>query len=186
MGGVGGDTGHDDLEDDGIVVPARLGGASSYTAGRERGSRSYQDFGAWLNLFRPQLLFTYQANLDHSLAGSSSSHSSKGQESFQPGSTPFREQRRYLGEFEPCSRSMIIPLNSPSIYHHAAFNMLGLIHVVEREDQNIVTIEFHDRSAQTGTHFNDTFKFTLGALGELNISHLMVIHMRAQLLDLFL
>ena len=49
----------------------------------------------------------------------------------------------------------------------AAFNMLGLIHVVEREDQNIVTIEFHDHSgAQSGSHFNDTFKFTLGALGE--------------------
>lgn len=44
--------------------------------------------------------------------------------------------------------------------------MLGLIHVVEREDQNIVTIEFHDRSAQAGSHFNDTFKFTLGALGQ--------------------
>lgn len=47
----------------------------------------------------------------------------------------------------------------------AAFNMLGLIHVVERDDQNIVTIEFHDRSARTGSHFNDTFKFTLGSLG---------------------
>ncbi|ORY88650.1 hypothetical protein BCR35DRAFT_350884 [Leucosporidium creatinivorum] len=121
MGGVGAGAGHDEMEDDGIVVPARLGGASSFGAGRdrERGSKSYQDYG-------------------------SSSDSSKGQESFQPGSTPFREQRRYL-----------------------AFNMLGLIHVVEREDQNLVTIEFHDRSAQAGTHFNDTFKFTLGALGEL-------------------
>ncbi|SCZ96534.1 BZ3500_MvSof-1268-A1-R1_Chr8-2g10273 [Microbotryum saponariae] len=80
-------------------------------------------------------------------AGASSSNSysyTQGQPSFQPGSTPFREKRRYL-----------------------AFNMLGLIHAVDRDDQNLVTIEFHDRSAQTGTHFNDSFKFTMGALGEL-------------------
>ncbi|SCV67357.1 BQ2448_6003 [Microbotryum intermedium] len=80
-------------------------------------------------------------------AGTSSSHSyayTKGQPPFQPGSTPFREKRRYL-----------------------AFSMLGLIHAVDRDDHNLVTIEFHDRSAQTGTHFNDSFKFTMGALGEL-------------------
>lgn len=46
--------------------------------------------------------------------------------------------------------------------------MIGLIHVVERnDDQNIVTIEFHDRSGpHIGSHFNDTFKFTLGSLSE--------------------
>ncbi|KAK4049727.1 DNA polymerase alpha accessory factor Mcl1 [Microbotryomycetes sp. JL201] len=66
----------------------------------------------------------------------------KGQEPFQPGSTPLREQRRYL-----------------------AFNMLGVISTVEREDHNLVTIEFHDRSAHVGSHFNDSFRFTLGAIG---------------------
>ncbi|KAM0787097.1 hypothetical protein ACM66B_006353 [Microbotryomycetes sp. NB124-2] len=66
----------------------------------------------------------------------------KGQEAFQPGSTPLREQRRYL-----------------------AFNMLGVISTVEREDHNLVTIEFHDRSAHVGSHFNDSFRYTLGAIG---------------------
>ncbi len=68
----------------------------------------------------------------------------KGQDSFQPGSTPMRGGRRYL-----------------------AFNMLGLIQVVEKDDVNLVTIEFHDRTAHSGSHFSDSFKFSLGALGEL-------------------
>jgi len=68
----------------------------------------------------------------------------KAQDSFQPGSTPMRGGRRYL-----------------------AFNMLGLISVVEKDDVNLVTIEFHDRSAHAGSHFSDSFKFSLGALGEL-------------------
>ncbi|KAK4056106.1 DNA polymerase alpha accessory factor Mcl1 [Microbotryomycetes sp. JL221] len=67
----------------------------------------------------------------------------KGQEPFQPSSTPLREQRRYL-----------------------AFNMLGVISTVEREDHNLITIEFHDRSAHVGTHFNDSFRFSLGAMGQ--------------------
>ena len=51
------------------------------------------------------------------------------------------------------------------IWRCAAFNMIGVIHVVERDDQNIVTIEFHDRGSRSGSHFNDSLKFTLGALG---------------------
>lgn len=47
----------------------------------------------------------------------------------------------------------------------AAFNMLGFIHLVERDDSNIVTIEFHDRSTHTGSHFNDPHNFNLAALG---------------------
>lgn len=43
--------------------------------------------------------------------------------------------------------------------------MLGVIHVVEREEHNVVTIEFHDRSGRVGSHFNDSFRFSLGALG---------------------
>lgn len=44
--------------------------------------------------------------------------------------------------------------------------MLGLIYVVDRDDQHLITIQFHDQSVQAGQHFNDTFKFTMGALGE--------------------
>lgn len=45
--------------------------------------------------------------------------------------------------------------------------MLGFVHAVERDERNIVTIEFHDRGARTGSHFNDEFRYTLAALGEL-------------------
>ncbi|KAK4704612.1 chromosome transmission fidelity protein 4, partial [Phenoliferia sp. Uapishka_3] len=70
--------------------------------------------------------------------------SSKGQDPFQPGSTPLKDKKRYL-----------------------AFNMIGNIQVIEREDQNIVTVDFHDQSTHLGFHFNDTFKYNIGAIGEL-------------------
>lgn len=50
-----------------------------------------------------------------------------------------------------------------------AFNMIGFIHVLERDDRNIVTIEFHDRASRTGTHFDDFDKCTLGALGKSDL-----------------
>lgn len=43
--------------------------------------------------------------------------------------------------------------------------MIGFIHVLERDDRNIVTIEFHDRVSRAGSHFDDVDKCTLGALG---------------------
>lgn len=46
-----------------------------------------------------------------------------------------------------------------------AFNSLGVIHVVERESHNIVSVEFHDQSAHTSEHFDDFTKFNLGCLG---------------------
>ena len=47
-----------------------------------------------------------------------------------------------------------------------AFNHIGLIHAVDRDVQNLVTVEFHDRTAHRGYHFDDNFKFDLAALGE--------------------
>lgn len=46
-----------------------------------------------------------------------------------------------------------------------AFNMIGVIHTVERDSHNIVTIDFHDQSRHTQHHFDDYSKFTLAALG---------------------
>ncbi|BGP13072.1 DNA polymerase alpha accessory factor Mcl1 [Rhodosporidiobolus nylandii] len=68
----------------------------------------------------------------------------KGQPPFQPGATPWREKRRYL-----------------------AFNMVGYIFAVEREEGQSVTVEFHDRSAHIPQKFDDPMKYDLGALGEL-------------------
>lgn len=66
----------------------------------------------------------------------------RGQEPFQPGATPLKEKRRYL-----------------------AFNMIGVIHIVERESHNIVTVDFHDTSRFSQHHFDDYTKFNLAALG---------------------
>ncbi|GAA5856457.1 hypothetical protein JCM8547_008753 [Rhodosporidiobolus lusitaniae] len=75
---------------------------------------------------------------------SSSAVVQKGQAPFQPGATPWREKRRYL-----------------------AFNMIGYIFAVEREEGQSVTVEFHDRSAHIPMKFDDPMKYNLGALGEL-------------------
>ncbi|GAA5997099.1 chromatin-binding protein CTF4 [Rhodotorula paludigena] len=68
----------------------------------------------------------------------------RGQPPFQPGATPWREKRRYL-----------------------AFNMIGFISAVDREDSQAITIDFHDRSAHIATKFDDKMRYDLGALGEL-------------------
>lgn len=46
-----------------------------------------------------------------------------------------------------------------------AFNMLGLIHINDRETHNIVTVEFHDQTNNPSYNFDDHVKYTLGALG---------------------
>jgi chromosome transmission fidelity protein 4 len=66
----------------------------------------------------------------------------KGQDPFQPGATPLKDKRRYL-----------------------AFNMLGVIHIVERDSHNIVEIDFHDQSTHGRIHFDDFSKFSLASLG---------------------
>lgn len=43
--------------------------------------------------------------------------------------------------------------------------MIGIIHAIEREDENILTVEFHDQSTHLGFHFNDPFKYSLAAIG---------------------
>lgn len=46
-----------------------------------------------------------------------------------------------------------------------AFNMIGYIFAVEREDGQSVTVEFHDRSAHIPQKFDDLMKYDLASLG---------------------
>ncbi|KAI9500951.1 WD40-repeat-containing domain protein [Coemansia spiralis] len=65
-------------------------------------------------------------------------------QSFQPGSTPWINNRRYL-----------------------AFNMVGsVISIAQDESHNTVEIEFYDKSVHRDIHFSDSFKFAMAALSE--------------------
>lgn len=67
----------------------------------------------------------------------------KGQPTFQAGSTAWKDKRRYL-----------------------AFNDVGVIHIVDRDAYNVVTVDFHDQGSHPGYHFEDYNKYTMASLGQ--------------------
>ncbi|QRV76452.1 Minichromosome loss protein 1 [Ceratobasidium sp. AG-Ba] len=67
----------------------------------------------------------------------------KAQPPFQPGSTSFRNKKRYL-----------------------AFNMLGVIECTNLDSHYVINVEFHDRSLRQNIHFQDQSRFDIASLGE--------------------
>ena len=43
--------------------------------------------------------------------------------------------------------------------------MIGYVHLVEREDYNIVSVDFHDQSSHQQIRFDDSIKYNIAALG---------------------
>ncbi|PLW13298.1 hypothetical protein PCANC_17781 [Puccinia coronata f. sp. avenae] len=76
------------------------------------------------------------------------------QEPFQPGATTLK----------------LRSLETRSDRRFLAFNLLGYVHILEKEDENIVTVEFHNKGLYRGYHFTDTFKFNLGSMGNLGLA----------------
>ena len=63
--------------------------------------------------------------------------------SFQPGSTPWRGNRKYL-----------------------CLNLIGFIWTVDQDTHNTVTIEFYDREFHRDTHFTDPYLYDKASLNE--------------------
>ncbi len=48
-----------------------------------------------------------------------------------------------------------------------AFNMIGAVDVTDQESHSVVNVEFHDKSARRGYHFQDHKTYTMASLGAL-------------------
>lgn len=71
----------------------------------------------------------------------------KAQPPFQPGSTAFRNKKRYL-----------------------AYSMKGVIECTDLDIHYVINVEFHDRSSHANIHFQDVHRFNMASLGEFGVA----------------
>ena len=71
-----------------------------------------------------------------------------------------KNKKRYLGELRR------VEPRRGGLTEAAAFNMIGVVDVTDQETHYVINVEFHDKSARRGYHFQDHSKFTMAALGE--------------------
>ncbi|KAL7944617.1 WD40-repeat-containing domain protein [Trichoderma barbatum] len=116
------DENYADGDDDGFVVDDDGAG---YTIGQKRG-RVGDDVGAGDYANKRRHLLDPQYH-----------------EAFQPGSTPWRGNRKYL-----------------------CLNLIGFVWTVDQDGHHTVTVEFYDHEFQRDFHFTDTFLYDKACLNE--------------------
>ncbi|EHK26625.1 uncharacterized protein TRIVIDRAFT_50150 [Trichoderma virens Gv29-8] len=116
------DENYADGDDDGFVVDDDGAG---YTTGQKRG-RVGDDVGAGDYSNKRRHLLDPQYH-----------------EAFQPGSTPWRGNRKYL-----------------------CLNLIGFVWTVDQDGHHTVTVEFYDHEFQRDFHFTDTFLYDKACLNE--------------------
>lgn len=84
----------------------------------------------------------------------------KTHKSFQPGSTPWRGNRKYLCQYS--IRCVTVVLNSFLV----GLNLTGFVWTVDQDTHHTVTVEFHDREYHRDFHFTDPFLYDKACLGE--------------------
>ncbi|TKA75409.1 hypothetical protein B0A55_05787 [Friedmanniomyces simplex] len=107
------------IEDDdgaGYAEETNHFGKRTAVAGHGRPAKRHEPFAAW----QPQI-----------------------HEAFQPGSTPWRGDRRYL-----------------------CLNLTGFVWTVNQDTHHTVTVEFHDRQEHRDFHFTDPYKYDKASLNE--------------------
>ena len=119
--GFGGPGGDEDMDDDGFVVDDDGAG---YTLNAARKRAAEDDLGGYPNkrsaYFQPQV-----------------------HPPFQPGSTPWRGNRKYL-----------------------CLNLVGVVWTVDQDTHNTVTVEFYDHAFHRDFHFTDTFGYDKACLND--------------------
>lgn len=79
-------------------------------------------------------------------------------EPFQPGSTPWRGNRRYLGKF------VIVYFGRVLANETVALNLVGFVWTVDQDTHNTVTVEFYDRERYRDFHFTDPYLYDKACL----------------------
>jgi chromosome transmission fidelity protein 4 len=83
-------------------------------------------------------------------------------EPFQPGSTPWRGNRRYL-----CQYALPSELVGARCAHpYTGLNLVGCVWSVDQETHHTVTVEFYDREYHRDFHFTDPHLYDKACLSE--------------------
>ncbi len=78
-------------------------------------------------------------------------------ESFQPGSTPWRGNRRYL-----CEAISLFRFGRPN--RSVGLNLIGFVWTVDQDTHHTVTVEFYDREVYRDFHFTDNYLYDKACL----------------------